>query len=151
MRVAKLGLAVLVATGAACGSGSTEPPLDLKCSEPAPDLRADGTWRGQLGGRELSVTLKQACTLVFIYPSWVIGGGWTWGVSSGPANFLHPDLSLKGNPNELTFRGLTISITQAPPYNSVLTGLAEGELPLTASPAGAWQTFSKEPVTLTRQ
>jgi hypothetical protein len=144
-----IAAAALIELGAGCGNGTTEPLI--KCNEPPPENRPDGTWRGQLGGRELAVTLTSGCALVFIYPTWLVGGTWTWGgVSSGTASF-EGALSLAANPTGTTFRGLTIRINETPPYHSVLTGQADGELPLTASVNGAWQTFSKEPVTLTRQ
>lgn len=139
----------LLGIGAGCATDETGPLL--KCSEPAPDTRVDGTWRGQLSGRELAVTLTQGCALVFIYPKWVVWGTWSWGVSSGSADLIGPQLSLKGNAGELTFRGVTIRISETPPYHSVLTGSVDGELPLTASPTGTWQPFSNQSVILTQQ
>jgi len=148
-RVRTVALMTMLAGAAAgCGSGITGPTLS--CPDAQPDIRADGTWRGQVGGRELTVTLKQRCALVFLYPLWVVSGTWAWGgVSSGTALF-DPNLSLTASYSTGTFRGLTIKMNESPPYNSTLTGSADGELPLTGSESGAWQSFSNLPVTLSR-
>ena len=144
-------VALLAGVAGACDVDTIS--VRLKCTEPAPVLRADGIWRGQVAGRELVVTLKQECSSLGFNTFWSVAGTWEWGgVSAGTAFLLERTINLKGNPNDYTsFRGLGITINETAPYNTMITGSATGELPLTGSPAGPWQSISGDSITLVRQ
>jgi hypothetical protein len=141
---------VLLTVSSGCGQDTIS--VDLTCPQPAPVLGIEGTWRGQVSGRELVIALKQECSLLGFQTFWTIVGTWEWGVgSSGTAFFLAQNISLKGNTEFGTFRGLTITLNETPPFGATITGVATGELPATASPSGSWVTISDEFVTLERR
>lgn len=149
-RTLRTGLfAVLAAIAPAC-SGERISAI-LQCEQPAPDSGIEGIWRGQVSSRELVITLKQECSALNFHTYWAIVGTWDWGSgSSGTASFIWPNIYLKGNEGG-TFRGLTISLNEAAPLGGIITGLATGELPATASSSGSWVAIIDQSVTLERQ
>ena len=146
-------LALLV-NAAACNAsgGEITTPLFGGCTGPAPDERFVGSWRGQLSGRELRVTLKRECGGLNFQSFWLVTGTWTWGGLSEGTTFAGGSTWwLKGNVNDAgPFRGLTIVIQDGASLDS-LSAVATGELPLTRSSSGAWQAIGEDPFILVRQ
>jgi hypothetical protein len=143
-------LAVLGTIFMGCGDINISVPV--RCTEPAPVLGIEGAWRGHVSGRELAMMLWQECTFFAFRTLWIVNGTWEWGSgSAGTAFVVGSQISLKGNAEVGTFRGLTINLNESPPFGATITGIATGELPATAFQSGPWTTITDESVTFERR